>query len=148
VIPEEPIAQWVPYRGYPIAGGMIGRPVVTVEFIHGNLRHSLLMLVDPGADEVVLPRHAVTYLGIDELDCHHASSARTLYGLMERLVSPPVRLEFPDYWGDWGFEAEIVFSSGIDPFEYGLLGREPTLEHLTITFGHELGYGFQMERRL
>lgn len=48
---------YVPYREFPTARGSTGRPVVTVEFRLGEQRFSYPMLVDSGADNIVLPNH-------------------------------------------------------------------------------------------
>jgi hypothetical protein len=147
VIPEASEELYIHYRSYPIPGGLIGRPVVNVLFRLGENVTSFPILVDCGADEIVIPRRLLIPLEVDESESASDIPARGIYGSMDRLITPEIRLEFPDYWIEWGFEAHLVASSAIDTFQYGLLGREPTLDYFRITLGHELGYGFQMEPR-
>ena len=100
-----------------------------------------LMLLDSGADNIVLPGKAVSVLGVSSTDCKPASGSM-YYGPSEAFWSPPLTISLPDLNERFSFETEVLFAPRLDAFEYGLLGREPTLNHLRVGFTHEVGPSF------
>jgi hypothetical protein len=135
---------FVPYRDFEVPGGQIvGRPVVTVEFRtrHGSFTHP--MLVDTGADNIVIASELMHLLGVTEDDCTRVAG-NTFFGVAEGLQYEGVSLSFPDYWEDRSFTAPVIFSPLRDRTAYGLLGREPVLDVLHYRFGHDEGYGFRL----
>jgi hypothetical protein len=60
------------------------------------------------------------------------------------LSSPDLRISFPELWQNVSFEAPVIFTAWLDDRAYGILGREPTLDHITYRLGHQDGYGFSI----
>ena len=127
----------MPYRQM----GAAFRLIVTAEFALGSRACVLPMLLDTGADNLVLPLYAMDLLGLTAAECE-AESANTLHGRQDAYRSPSLRIGFPDLWDDRAFETPVLFTPWLDNRAYGLLGREPTLDHLSCRFGHQSGYGF------
>lgn len=80
MIGEPGAEQYVPYRQQ----GNAHRRVVNVEFCLGEFRYTYPMLIDTDADNIVLPRFCLVFLGLDTADCV-ATSATTFLGLAEGL---------------------------------------------------------------
>jgi hypothetical protein len=120
----------------------IYRPLIWVSISCRGSCVDLMMLVDTGADNIVLPARFMPMLGVTEAECTR-QQANMVFGAREGLV-PPITadLTFPDYWNDRSFPAELVFTEALDSRSYGLLGREPTLDHVRLEFGNVEGYGF------
>ena len=131
---------FIPYRQY----GDWHRPVVTVEVAYGPMVLPVAMLIDTGADNVVLPEYLLEVLQISTADCEPIA-AGTVHGLQMGVQCSAVTLFFSELWPDWSFDAPAVFAPFLNVRAYGLLGREPTLEHLSFHFGHKSGYGFTIQ---
>ena len=99
------------------------------------------MLVDTGADDIVLPLSAMHALEIAEEECEPLRRG-SLFGMHEGFRSPALVLSFPDVDPAGKFSARVIFTDWLEGRPYGLLGREPTLDHMSFRFGHAEGYGF------
>jgi hypothetical protein len=120
----------------------VSRPLIEVSVVGPGGSYSLPMLVDTGADNVVLPAWMMHFLQVSEADCLR-QRARTIYGSQDGLVSAvEAELSFPDHWEDRSFKSPLVFSAVLDAAGYGLLGRSPTLDHVGLRFGNREGFGF------
>src|SRR5439155_23764535 len=98
-------------------------PVLDARFSSGADSLELPMLVDSGADNVVLPSHVLDFLNLDP-DHFERASANTLYGSQEGLLVPVLHVSFPDLWPAREFVSPVVFTPFLDNFAYGLLGRD------------------------
>src|SRR5690349_9172839 len=89
------------------------KPMLTAVCWNGSRSSDVLMLIDCGADNLVLPAETLDHLGlsVDELEQVHA---RTAYGLQGAFQGPQVRFTVPDLDPDWGFTCEPVFSPMFD----------------------------------
>jgi hypothetical protein len=137
----ELLGEYVPYR--ELNG--VSRPIVTATFVLGDELHDHLMLIDSGADNIVLPRYMLDLFGLDEAQC----SVRTGFTLsvhQQALIGPEFEVSLVDLWPDHSFPGRIVFAEWLDERSYGLLGREPTLDHFCVRFGHDPAYGFYFQR--
>jgi len=128
--------EWIPYR--EVRG--VFRPLVMLTFAFPGGVYDHLMLVDTGADNIVLPRSIMEPLGIEPAQCRPVW-ANMLAGMAEGLEYTSASVSFPDYWPDDPFAAPVVFSPARDGHLYGLLGREPLLNHFQCRFGHGDGHG-------
>ena len=128
---------FVPYRPF----GEIYRPVVFVEFLFSDETYGFPMLVDTGADNIVLPYAAMSLCGIEVADCA-AVPGRSLLGLGSGLQGPEMLVRLPDFDDSEAFAARIFFAPFLDGFSYGLLGRDPTLDYMGFRFGHADAFGF------
>jgi hypothetical protein len=109
----------------------------------GDRSSDVLMLVDCGADNLVLPAETLDYLGVS-LDEVQAMRARTPYGPQDGFLGPEVLFTLPDLDPSWGFTCQPIFSPMFDGLGYGLLGRDPSFEHFRCAFDHRLGEGTLM----
>lgn len=121
------------------------RPLLMAEFSTATDRLDFLVLVDTGADTVVLPYAAMELLGIEDSQCE-TTQANTSQGIQYGFHSPPVAIALPDLWPEPLFQASVVFTPWLDGRTYGLLGREPSLDYLRFAFGHDIGFGFSIGR--
>ena len=60
---------YVPYREYRVANTLVGRPVIIAEIRSQDAWGFYPMLLDTGADEIVLPAKLMEPLGIEQSDC-------------------------------------------------------------------------------
>jgi len=135
--------RYIQYREFQTPCGPAHRPILDARFSSGPDSIELPMLVDSGADNVVLPSHALDFLNLNPAHFERIS-ANTLYGGQEGLLAPAIRISFPDLWPDLEFSLGVVFTPFLDSFAYGLLGRDPTFDHLSVRFGHQDGFGFHV----
>lgn len=83
--------------------------------------HDCQMLVDSGADNIVLPRYMLELFGLEEADCT-VHRGFTLSGYVQALTGPVFQLAFPELWPDSSLSSQIVFAEWLDERGYGLLG--------------------------
>lgn len=133
---------FVPYREV----GPAYRPLLTARFEHGELQTDLTMLLDSGADNLVLPDRIREFLGILTGECEPVQAA-TMHGLQLGFLGPPLQVRLPDLSPDALFSGRPVFSPWLNDRTYGLLGREPALDYLRVCFSHSDGFGFYLSLR-
>ena len=119
------------------------KPMFNSECWFDGRSANVMVLLDSGADNLVLPTRILEYLGISIADLD-STVGRTTYGIQEGYIGPLVRFTLPDLDLDWGFISQPIFSPVFDTFGYGLLGREPAFEHFRHAFDHRLGEGTLM----
>jgi hypothetical protein len=117
------------------------RPLLNLQFSVGPNTFYWPMLVDTGADDIVLPGDAMLLLGIDPSGVEE-STANTYQGTTAAFRGPLMEISFPDPDPSRSFEAPVLFAPRLDSLGYGLLGREPTLEHVRFGFTHASGQVF------
>lgn len=128
--------EYVAYRDV----AQVARPIITVDFWFADGSSVHPMLIDTGADNIVLPARLMQPWGIEREACDLVQG-NTFFGVADGFRYPSVRIELADLWAGRSFTAPIVFSPRLDGFLYGLLGREPFLDHFQCRFGHGDGYG-------
>ena len=93
------------------------RPMLNIAVGIGGISLDSLMLLDSGADNIVLPGKAMMVLGISPSDCK-AASGSMYYGPSEAFWSPPLRISLPDVSERFSFETEVLFAPRLDDFGY------------------------------
>lgn len=118
------------------------RPLINADFAVEGCGFSFTMLVDSGADNIVLPGEAMLAMGLSPADCEE-TTGNTFYGpAAAYLYHKLVPVSFPDLNETFSFEAPLLFVPRLDGLGYGLLGREPTFNHVRIGLSHQIGLSF------
>ena len=120
------------------------RPVIIVSFTFGGETHEFPMLIDSGADSIVLPFELLDAWDLPRGACSVASG-HLVYGVASGLVYPDALVSVPELSEAPTFAAPVVFLPHMDGRPYGLLGREPALDHSCWRFGHDRGFGYWLE---
>lgn len=128
-----------PFRPYrltasaPSLGGRMVRykPVIALTVIGPSGQHSLEALVDSGADDVVLPAHAASAIGVS-LSTAPSSHAQGLGGMQPvGLWYAPVILLLSDGAQTCRWRAVTAFTT--TPMRFALFGIAGGLEHFRTT---------------
>jgi len=101
--------------------------------------YDIPVLVDTGADSILLPDDVREMLQIEESDCRE-EWGETLSGPARVLERDDVRLTFPEL-GDVSFVTTVGFAMWRSSPGYGLLGRD-VFDHLRFCFTHRQDYEF------
>jgi hypothetical protein len=123
-------------------GTLVLRPLIMVTFLRDNMEVDFPMLLDTGADEIVLPEYAALDFGLDLLD--GASVQRgMLQGTAFGYTFDGFQIGFAAHLAAVSFPASVTFTPQLNSSGYGLLGREPLLDHIWLRFGNDQGHAFQ-----
>src|SRR5688500_9697346 len=120
------------FVGYREIGG-IDRPIILAELSLNGKAEYFPMLLDCGADNIVLPGYLLATFGLLTDDLPDVS-ARTGWGLQSGYTVADVELRFPDYDTDWSLRLPIRFSPYLDASGMGLLGRERLFGRIRFAF--------------
>lgn len=120
------------------------RPLIYVVFKHDDEEHGLSMLVDTGADDVVLPASFGQLLGLDLTQCRTAN-ANTYNGVRQVFVGPQLEFCVPQLGDDnKTVSCTVCFTQHGEDWGYGLLGRQ-ALDKMRFCFTHKHGHSFWMD---
>ena len=117
------------------------RPIVTVDFAIFEEIVSVPMLVDTGADNIVLPQSFADVLGVEMSECCQITANTVHHGTVCSYKLKGARLSLSDIRADIWFPCEICFMPNLDAYGYGLLGRE-ILDRIRLCFTHSPEYAF------
>lgn len=104
--------------------------------------YNTLMLVDTGADNILLPSEAVEHLSLSP-DAFTQTSISTVYGNRDAYVGPEIDLTFADFRDDISFRVSPMFTPLANVAGYGILGRDDkVLKHVKYCFTHRREHAF------
>ncbi len=130
------------FISYREVGGT-DRPIIVAELLLIGKTEYFPMLLDCGADNVVLPGYLLATFGLsgDELP---EEKACTVWGLQAGYTVADVEIRFPDYEPNWRATMPVRFSPYLDSSGIGLLGRESLFSRLRFAFDERSGSGFYL----
>lgn len=112
------------------------RPYLTAEFFYCDKSSVLSMLVDTGADGILLPGDFGKILGI-RMDQLERETGNFLYGCTDQYkLSSGMSFCFPDLDPNRKYENKVFFTPRLDGKSFGLLGRE-VFDRMRFCFDHK-----------
>jgi hypothetical protein len=130
---------FVPYR--ELNG--TDRPIVVAELRVNGSTEYFPMLLDCGADNIVLPAYLLATFDLAAAGLEE-EKARTVWGIQTGYTVPDVQLKLPDYDQDWSVSIPMRFSPYLDSSGFGLLGREKLFARIRFAFDERSGSGFYL----
>lgn len=112
----------------------VSRPFLVPAIKYGCREMSYPVLVDSGADNIILPGEVAEHLKIDLVSLP-LCNIRTFWGSVAH-KGPKVEFSFPDLNPRVSFNCGVLFSPDLQGFQFGLLGRE-AFESIRYCFTHE-----------
>ncbi len=122
-------------------------PLITVGFSYNGASCTYPMLVDTGADNIVVPAAIADLLGLDlQTQCKSVCGRTFHYGVQEGYVSPTLSFSLPDVLPGRIFRCRACFSPWMDQqgYLFGLFGRE-ILDQVRVCFTHEIEDAFYLD---
>ena len=130
---------FVPYRDM----NGTDRPVVIAELRANGRTEYFPMLLDCGADNVVLPAYLLGTFDLSAADLEE-EKARTIWGVQSGYTAKEVQIKLPDYDEGWVISLPVRFSPYLDSSGFGLLGREKLFGRIRFAFDERSGAGFYL----
>jgi hypothetical protein len=140
---RSPHGEEVEFRPYERGdGNIVLRPILMISLGHEGQYRDFPMLIDTGADDVVLPEFVALEFGINLMDGDLIQRGMLL-GTAFGYAFQGFRVGFAAYFEDLSFAAPVLFTSRLNSTGYGLLGRDPLLDHFWFRFGNDAGHVFR-----
>ena len=123
-------------------GELVLRPILMIRITGNGIEVDFPMLIDTGADDIVLPESVALDFGLNLLDGETVQRGM-LQGTAFGYAFDGFSVSFEPHFEDLCFSSSITFSSRLNSTGFGLLGRDPLLDHVWFRFGNDAGHVFR-----